>query len=1074
MVTTDGATLASRPNWPAILTEASLPGIAPVQAAGTFILDDVVNGVLDTSILGASQSWSDLSAWVRSGSVNRPGSRQKGPLWSSQPGTASVALKNGDGRFDPDNLAGPYATPAIPPMRFGAWLSAGQLGAADWNGAYANWQALGGPSLGAVRWYGGTTYSAGTTITQAVAAGMKVCLDLAPPYNPVSSADYVAIQAYMQALQAMGASVEVSLWHEPGLNGLTSVQYAQMMQYYGPAIRPYYRLWCVFSGSDAIESNGYYPGDGHVDGIAADCYGTSHANLDSCRDMADNHGLPVGLWEFGTALDFGMDPSPVTGTTVAAQEAFLAYVTSFFVSRVANGQPVGDLLFFSDTGSTTGTAAQATGLSAEGGFEGAPGNWVAGSTCTVAQTTAQAHSGTGSLALTCTTPGTIGASSCATASVTTQGTPVTSLQSVGFSCWFRPGSSTRSVQAGVSFYNSSGTFISNAFAVAVTETASAWTFSGGTAQAPAGAAWFKASPQVASAANGEVHYIDDPQWGVLPPGTDHTAPVQYSWDYRLPYLAAMQQALDGRGALAAVSGLVPMVPVRVRAQWAGVTYPLFSGFADSWVPEDGRNYGGRYAEAQLSATDGQAALAAITLPATGAAGAGEASGARVSRVLDSAGWYTGTGQRHVAAGDSTLQSTTYGDTAWNLMQAAADAEIGDLYIDGSGALVFRNRHAILTEARSSTPQAVFGDSIGTVETAGTEQAYYQVTRARDLATMANDVQATRVGGSLQHVQDAASIATYLFPRSYARSDLILQDDVSALAWAQWVLYVAASDEDRFDQLVLYPLRDPASLWPQVLGREVGDRIQVWRRPPGVASPVVKDCFIRGIQHSWGWGNGQWATTWTLQDAGKYGSFLTLDSPTLGALGFNALAFLGDALGHAAAHPAGDKALGARAAPARAGGTPGRRRPAPAPGAGLRPGGPRDRRRGAGHDHPGRALAPARRPHRPARPRHSRPDGVDVRGAAGLAAARRPVAMGPRPGDPRREGRRHPGPRRAAVVQGSAGPQLGRVDARGVPVPHRELRERGLIRVSASLVRGPGAQCLRREHVVRAAGDMEAG
>jgi hypothetical protein len=121
---------------------------------------------------------------------------------------------------------------------------------------------------------------------------------------------------------------------------------------------------------------------------------------------------------------------------------------------------------------------------------------------------------------------------------------------------------------------------------------------------------------------------------------------------------------------------------------------------------------------------------------------------------------------------------------------------------------------------------VFGDSIGTVETAGTELAYQLLPRARDDATLANDIQATTVGSALQEAQDAASIAKYLFPRSYLRSDLILQDDVMALAWAQWVLYVSKTDEDRFDTITINPLRDPATLRPQVLGREVGDRIQV--------------------------------------------------------------------------------------------------------------------------------------------------------------------------------------------------------------------------------------------------------
>ncbi len=211
-------------------------------------------------------------------------------------------------------------------------------------------------------------------------------------------------------------------------------------------------------------------------------------------------------------------------------------------------------------------------------------------------------------------------------------------------------------------------------------------------------------------------------------------------------------------------------------------------------------------------------------------------------------------------------------------------------MNGSGAVVFRARHDLLTDARSNTPQAVFGDLPGTVQSAGTELAYAAVGRASDDTTIGNDIQATRAGGTLQEVKNAASIAKYLFARTYARSDLILQNDSDALNWAQWVLYVAATGEDRFETLAVDPAADPFNLWPQVLGREIGDRIQVWNRPAGVASPVSKDCFIAGITHTWDSVASSWLTTWVLQDASKYGSFLTLGNPTLGKLGSNALAF----------------------------------------------------------------------------------------------------------------------------------------------------------------------------------------
>jgi hypothetical protein len=155
----------------------------------------------------------------------------------------------------------------------------------------------------------------------------------------------------------------------------------------------------------------------------------------------------------------------------------------------------------------------------------------------------------------------------------------------------------------------------------------------------------------------------------------------------------------------------------------------------------------------------------------------------------------------------------------------------------------------------------------------------------------NDIQATRTGGTMQEVTDAASVSKYKFPRTYPRTDLILQNDSDALNWAQWVLHVSKDVPDRFDTLAVDPQADPANLWPQVLSREIGDRIQVWARPAGVASPVSRDCFIAGITHAWDSVASSWLTTWVLQDATKYGSFLVLDHAVLGQLDSNAVAFL---------------------------------------------------------------------------------------------------------------------------------------------------------------------------------------
>jgi hypothetical protein len=334
--------------------------------------------------------------------------------------------------------------------------------------------------------------------------------------------------------------------------------------------------------------------------------------------------------------------------------------------------------------------------------------------------------------------------------------------------------------------------------------------------------------------------------------------------------------------------LRPMIPVRIRAVYGSVSYSVWAGFIGSWQGTD-LTYDMGYDEANLTADDGFKILAGIAIPAVpSGAGDGEDTGARVTRILNAASWYTD--HRRVTTGDSPVQSTLFGDTALNLLQLTADTEIGELYMDGAGNLVYRHRHAILTDTRSTTVQAVFGDLPGTVHGAFTELACIPHRRANDDTTLVNDVQATSAGGTLQEAQSRASQRKYLFPRSYARSDLLLESDAETLAWAQWVLSVSLDGDDRFEAVTIDPLADTANLFPQVLGREIGDRIQVWRRPQNSGTTLTQDCFIRGIQHDVDAVAGTWSTTWTLQSAARYTGFLILDDPANGLLNTGKLAF----------------------------------------------------------------------------------------------------------------------------------------------------------------------------------------
>src|SRR5262249_54880723 len=69
--------VAPAPGMPAVVTEIGVVPTAPVPAPGTFLLDDASFGVLNLDVLGASTTWADVSAFVRSFTTARTSTRQQ-------------------------------------------------------------------------------------------------------------------------------------------------------------------------------------------------------------------------------------------------------------------------------------------------------------------------------------------------------------------------------------------------------------------------------------------------------------------------------------------------------------------------------------------------------------------------------------------------------------------------------------------------------------------------------------------------------------------------------------------------------------------------------------------------------------------------------------------------------------------------------------------------------------------------------------------------------------------------------------------------------------------------------------
>lgn len=336
----------------------------------------------------------------------------------------------------------------------------------------------------------------------------------------------------------------------------------------------------------------------------------------------------------------------------------------------------------------------------------------------------------------------------------------------------------------------------------------------------------------------------------------------------------------GPYVVAGETQVVPERRVRIRASWGFGSWSIFVGYVDNWQPE---YVGNQWTYSNMTATDASKVLARPSREALAPAFAGDDSGTRTNRILDSAGWSAG--DRNIAVGDTTLQATTLEGSPLTELYLVADTEQGEFYIDGAGAPNFRNRTAILTDTRSAVSQVTFGDG-GFMATGEIPMA--DATQSTPADTLVNYVRAARAGGTEQIAQDVVSVARF-GQKPHTRDDLLMETDDIALQWANWLKYQYAQPARRFARV---EFNTPApqvedAYWSSFFPREFGDRITVIRRPAGGGDPIERDCFVRGIEHESD--GASWTTALVLQGAER-SSFFVVGDPILGRAGLNAISY----------------------------------------------------------------------------------------------------------------------------------------------------------------------------------------
>lgn len=394
--------------------------------------------------------------------------------------------------------------------------------------------------------------------------------------------------------------------------------------------------------------------------------------------------------------------------------------------------------------------------------------------------------------------------------------------------------------------------------------------------------------------------------------------------------------------------VIPTKRINVRATWASVTYDVFTGYVESWVPIDATASGISVNVVRLTAVDLFKALNYTTLILTEL---GDNNPVNViNDVLNIIGWPEA--DRSFGSNSPTqIPAQTWPKQAARpLVQTIETADGGTFFMETDGRAFYRDRY---WTARNRAIQAVFGDaaiaptvslssainaSVTTIpvtsvigySAAGTvlidneriaytstsagqllgctrgaygstaashsslsgvvpaELPYQDVQFSFDDTRLINHADVTRVGGTLQSADDTSSQAIYGV-RAAQITNLQITTDAEALARAQYMVILYAQPFLRVQTLLLNGDLGMAypSLWPQILGRTFSEAIVVIRRPPGGGAPIVKQERIQAITHSIG--ANVWTCAWQLSPTGN-DQFFILDSATSGVLDTNRLAY----------------------------------------------------------------------------------------------------------------------------------------------------------------------------------------
>ena len=319
--------------------------------------------------------------------------------------------------------------------------------------------------------------------------------------------------------------------------------------------------------------------------------------------------------------------------------------------------------------------------------------------------------------------------------------------------------------------------------------------------------------------------------------------------------------------------VAPMRQIKLSASYNGTTYPLFAGYIDAFR-YDYIN-GANIAKVTITASDGFKVLANTTCTAVAGAVAGETTGVRIGKVLTAGSWPTP--MRTLSAGRTTVQADPGTlRSVLDAVQILEQSELGAFYFDAAGSAVFLSRSDLA--AMNALAPVSFADD-------GTGIGYRSLQFGYDDVLINNQVNVTRVGGSVQSASDATSQATY-FVQTLDRSNLLMDTDTDALNQARTLLKSRKDPKIRIESIVFDMTENVSARVLAGLTLDFLDPVSVKKAQPG-GSSILQTLAVQGIEHDIT--PGFWTTTLRLSEP-LIGSGFILGSTTSGVLGTSSLSY----------------------------------------------------------------------------------------------------------------------------------------------------------------------------------------